>query len=94
MKKTLVAVGFFVSLATAALAQSDEQIEAYVEMLRADVRAEKVSLIKEFMEFTDDEAEAFWPIYRSLAAATALKICAMTSWRPWPAIIRYARTAS
>ena len=48
---------------------SEEQIKAlnlsaYAELLRSDVRAEKVAIITEVMGFTDKEDEAFWPIYR------------------------------
>ena len=37
---------------------------AYAEMLRADVRADKVSIITEVMAFSDKESQTFWPIYR------------------------------
>ena len=39
-------------------------VDQYMEMLRTDVRAEKVAVITEVMEFTDAEGELFWPIYR------------------------------
>jgi hypothetical protein len=42
--------------------------EALIEMLRADVRAEKVAIITETMMFTDEQAEAFWPVYRKYEA--------------------------
>ena len=42
----------------------DANLRAYVELLRADVRAQKVAFITELMEFTDAEDKAFWPIYR------------------------------
>jgi hypothetical protein len=51
-------------------AQTSEQqtralnLSAYAELLRADVRAQKVAIITEVMGFTDKEDEAFWPIYR------------------------------
>jgi hypothetical protein len=40
------------------------QMDSYIEMLRSDVRTEKVAVITEVMMFTDAESEAFWPIYR------------------------------
>jgi hypothetical protein len=40
------------------------QVDQYMEMLRTDVRAEKVAVITEVMAFTDEEGELFWPIYR------------------------------
>jgi hypothetical protein len=38
--------------------------EAYLGLLRSDVRAEKVAVIDEVMEFSDEEAASFWPVYR------------------------------
>ena len=46
----------------------DANLRAYVELLRADVRAQKVAFITELMEFTDAEDKAFWPIYRAYDA--------------------------
>ena len=39
-------------------------LSAYAELLRSDVRAQKVAIITEVMGFTDAEDKAFWPIYR------------------------------
>ena len=39
-------------------------LRAYAELLRADVRAEKVAIFTELMQFTETEDKAFWPIYR------------------------------
>jgi hypothetical protein len=39
-------------------------LSAYAELLRSDVRAQKVAIITEVMNFTDEEDAAFWPIYR------------------------------
>ena len=61
MKKTIVlALVACVLVPAAAFAQMD----SYIEMLRSDVRTEKVAVITEVMMFTDPESEAFWPIYR------------------------------
>ena len=39
-------------------------LTAYAELLRSDIRAEKVAILTEMMEFTEAEDAAFWPIYR------------------------------
>jgi hypothetical protein len=39
-------------------------LSAYAELLRSDVRAQKVAIITEVMGFNDTEDAAFWPIYR------------------------------
>lgn len=50
--------------------QSSEQqtkalnLSAYAELLRSDIRAQKVAIITEVMGFTEGEDTAFWPIYR------------------------------
>ena len=43
-------------------------LAAYAELLRADVRLQKVAIITEVMGFTDAEDAAFWPIYREYDA--------------------------
>lgn len=42
----------------------DRNLRAYVELLRRDLRSQKVALITELMEFTDAEDKVFWPVYR------------------------------
>jgi len=38
--------------------------EQYLELLRSDLKKDKVATITEAMDFTSGEAEKFWPIYR------------------------------
>jgi hypothetical protein len=46
-------------------------LSAYAELLRSDVRTEKVAIITEIMGFTEAEDAAFWPIYREYDAEMA-----------------------
>jgi hypothetical protein len=39
-------------------------LRAYVELLRSDLRAQKVAVITEVMQFTEAEDAKFWPVYR------------------------------
>ena len=39
-------------------------LRAYTELLRSDVRAQKVAILTEVVGFTEAEDKAFWPIYR------------------------------
>lgn len=39
-------------------------LSAYAELLRSDVRVQKIAILTELMVFTDAEDAAFWPIYR------------------------------
>ena len=62
MKKISVLVLVsMVLMVGAALAQGPEQ---YIEMLRSDLKTERVAIITEAMDFTPEEGEVFWPIYR------------------------------
>jgi hypothetical protein len=42
----------------------EENLHAYVELLRSDLRSQKIALITELMQFTEDEDPKFWPVYR------------------------------
>ena len=39
-------------------------LRAYTELLRADVKAKRVAIITEIMQFNDSEAATFWPLFR------------------------------
>ena len=43
---------------------TDLNLRAYVELLRSDLRTQKVAIITQMMEFTEADDAAFWPIYR------------------------------
>jgi hypothetical protein len=53
----------------AATEAREANLRAYVELLRSDVRFEKVAIITEMMQFTEAEDEKFWPVYREYEAA-------------------------
>lgn len=59
MKKLLVILISLCAINSVVYAQ-----EAYMEVIRSTIKAEKVAAITEQMEFTDAEAGVFWPIYR------------------------------
>jgi hypothetical protein len=49
----------------------ETNLRAYAELLRSDVRAEKVAIITEMMQFTEAEDAKFWPVYREYEAELA-----------------------
>ena len=57
MKKLLVVT--LLLFASNAVAQ-----EQYMELLRSDLRTQKVAIVTEVMQFTQEEGDKFWPIYR------------------------------
>jgi hypothetical protein len=42
----------------------EANLYAYVELMRSDIRSQKVAIITEMMGFTEEEDAKFWPIYR------------------------------
>jgi hypothetical protein len=43
-------------------------LSAYTQLLRSDIRAQKVAVITEIMQFTEAEDAKFWPVYREYEA--------------------------
>ncbi len=39
-------------------------IDAYIELLRSDARTQKVAVVAEALQLTDEESTAFWPVHR------------------------------
>jgi len=73
-----LAVSLIVLLAAAAPAAAQGTVSeentkslnltAYAELLRSDVRTEKIAILTELMNFTEAEDKAFWPLYREYDA--------------------------
>jgi hypothetical protein len=42
--------------------------QAYIRLLRMDLKAKRERIIKEAMQLNDQQAAAFWPVYREYAA--------------------------
>ena len=36
----------------------------FIELLRQDLKTQKVAIISEAMDFTEEESNTFWPVYR------------------------------
>jgi hypothetical protein len=47
---------------------TDQTEDAYIDSLRADLKADKTALITEAMQFSDKDAAAFWPVYKRYEA--------------------------
>ena len=45
-------------------ASRQANLNAYVELLRTDIRSQKVALMTSVMNFTEAEDAKFWPVYR------------------------------
>jgi len=62
----LVAIGVALS-SSAAYAQYD----SYIELLRQDIKAQKVAILTEALSLTDEQGTVFWPIHREYEAELA-----------------------
>jgi hypothetical protein len=53
-----------------ALAQASEtaEIDQMIELARVDLKKQRVKVVGDAMEFSGDEAAAFWPIYKEYEA--------------------------
>lgn len=67
MKKALVGFLIVAACGVAATAQEANQ-ETYLELLKSDLKTQKVAVITEGMAMTDAQAAVFWPIYRKYDA--------------------------
>lgn len=64
-----LAVSLAVGIWVAGVALASGQVRRdTVETLRADLKADRKAVIAEEMKFSEQESEAFWPIYRSYRA--------------------------
>ncbi len=57
--RPFLAIAMIVLLCTVSFAQ-----EKYIELLRQDIKKEKVGIITEVMDFAEEQTGVFWPIYR------------------------------
>lgn len=55
-------------ICTTTLSAAEQGARDAVETLRADVRANRTAMIAEQMQFTEQESDKFWPIYRNYRA--------------------------
>jgi len=67
MRKTLILL-FVVLMAGVSLYSQETYQESYLELLRSDLRAQKVAVVTLNMELTDAQGQVFWPIYRKYDA--------------------------
>jgi hypothetical protein len=49
----------------------EANLRAYVELLRSDLRSQRIAIITELMQFTEAEDAKFWPVYREYEAELA-----------------------
>jgi hypothetical protein len=83
---TIVAAGLSLFAALPCMAQKEGvpfdskemNLTAYIELLRTDIQAHRIAVITEVMQFNDEDARKFWPIYREyqteLAALNDIKV--------------------
>jgi len=67
---SLVCLGVFALTSSLVVAQTptsqethEANLKAYVEMLRKDLKKDKVSILTELLALSPDQAAKFWPVY-------------------------------
>ena len=56
---------------TAGRGEEENLYQSDFELMRSDIRTKKATMIADRMKFTDQEAAAFWPVYRQYEADLA-----------------------
>jgi len=67
MKKALILM-FVVLMAGVCLYSQETYDESYLELLRSDLKTQKVAIVTLNMGLTDAQGQVFWPIYRKYDA--------------------------
>jgi len=77
----LVGLGCFLQMVEPCRGGAEGMSESDFELMRSDIRTKKGAMIADRMKFTDQEAAAFWPVYRQyetdLAAINDKKVSIM-----------------
>lgn len=66
--KKLLAI-FIMLICTTAFAQIEKFDAGHIELLKKDLQAESKNIIKDNLELSPEQADAFWPIYDEYDAA-------------------------
>ena len=64
MRRTIVILGLLVLLCTFAPQLAASEMDDYIELLQADLRASRVAVLTEAMGLDEGERAIFWPLYR------------------------------
>ena len=67
---TALLVGLAVP-AVPCLAQGTGNVHDQIELTRAEVRANRQDIVRRLMDLTEEQSQAFWPVYRSYQEETA-----------------------
>ncbi len=62
MKKLILIVALF--SVTNIFAQN---VDDFIQLLKSDVQSQKIAIITQVMNFTDEQSEVFWPIYNEFS---------------------------
>src|SRR5512139_2837934 len=68
---TSMVSGMFAVMPSPAASAEERDASSDIELLRADIRAKKMQLIADRMQFTREEADIFWPLYRKYEVESA-----------------------
>ncbi len=70
MKKITFSLSLLILAPIAVYAQGGE-VEGFIELLRSDIRADKVAVLTVAMDLDEQQAESFWPLQREYEGSLA-----------------------
>jgi hypothetical protein len=62
MKKIILLITMFSTMSVLA-----QNVDDFIQLLKSDVQNNKIAIITEVMNFTDEQSEKFWPIYNEFS---------------------------
>jgi hypothetical protein len=69
MKRVYLILALIVGLTLLHMtAFAQQSVDSYIELLRSDLRTQHAAIITQAMQFTEEEAAGFWPVYREYEA--------------------------
>lgn len=57
--------GILPAQSTSEASDQEQNLDAYIALLRTDLNTQKVNVLSRVMQFTPEEASAFWPVYEA-----------------------------
>jgi lysophospholipase L1-like esterase len=62
MKKLILTIALFSIVNVFA-----QNVDDFIQLLKSDVQSDKITIITQVMNFTDQQSEKFWPIYNEFS---------------------------
>jgi len=68
MRARVLSLAFLAAVVPFAVSAADDGTDAYIELFRSDLRADKQAIVTYAMDLSDADSKLFWPIYKAYEA--------------------------